>query len=731
MTQITALPRPLGRFLAALCLSALAVLALWGYQRTGPTTSDDLVYQQAVITGRLGFICTELATKSGRFHHYLHVGLTSLPYHLDSPAARKVLGLAATLAAMAALAALAARLAASPGLGLLTAALLLALFQDNWHHNILTSYPLVFDSGLLWLLAAGYALLRHGETDRRRWLVLANAAMFLAFCHFEAFLAYVPVLAGIIWLTGRGGAVRRLGTLCAACAVVPVYAAVYLGYRLAHPSQYAGNSLDLSNPWRVLETALAYSLSALPLAGFPLNLDSINRFPVATGRYVLSFGQYLGDLAANWAMLSPAWLGTGLLAGGLTYACLRHADSRLRPRPLVLVLAVYAVICPNLLIALSPKYQEPAARGLSWYVTSTFSFYALAVGLALAGLTLAGRLPSGLRRPTAAALGLAVGLAALVNASVNASVLQSKIAAATRWRVAELALHSPALAEVPDGATLIAPDLFTAVSVELVEPDYWTDYFSRRTGRSLTVLPRLPRPGPAEAPIFALRRLSEPTARATSLALARVTRQGPPAADPYARDPDAPTLFADRVEVVSDVANRPQDLLYREAAGWKLVPATLGGRRGLSETRLAGDDIALASLALVAARSLDAAGASPVVLRFGQGFSAPERAVTGDVVWGGDTAECRLDNTTGQETRLRLTAALVAFTPLRLTVAGAGTGAVFTSGDPATPLVLDLSLPPGQSRLTFRAEGAGDAAGQPAKRFGLLGAALVPIPAAP
>lgn len=726
------LSRPAGRFLAILCLSALAGLAFWGYLRTGPTTSDDLVYEQAVATGRLGFICSELATKSGRFHHYLHVGLTSLPYHLDGWPARKAVGLAATLAAMTALALLAARLAANPALGLLTAALLLALFQDNWHHNILTAYPLVFDSGLLWLLAAGYALLRHGETDKARWLVLANVAMFLAFCHFEAFVAYLPVLAGVVWLTGRGSAGKRLRTLCAAFVAVPVYLAVYLGYRLTHPSHYAGNALDLSSPWRVLETALAYSASALPLGAFGLNLDSINRFPVATSRYVLSFGQYLGDLAANWAAVSPAWIAASLLAGGLTYACLRQGDGSLRLRPLALLLAGYAVICPNLLIALTPKYQEPALRGDSWYVTSTFSFYALAVLFALAGLTLAGRLPQRLRRPLAAATGLLVGLAALVNASVNASVLQSKIAAAARWRVAELAVRSPALLAVPDGATLLAPDLFTAVAVELVEPDYWDDFFARKTGRRFHVVPRLETTLPPDsapgAPIFALRRLSAPTEPATALVLARVARLGPPPADPYARDPDAPTLFADEAMVAVDATNRLFDLLYREHDGWKLVPATVGGRRGLSETHLAGGDIVLASVALFPARTLEAAGTSPAVLRFGQGFSPPERAVTGDVVWAGRTAGLTLDNAAAAPVRVRLTATLVALAPVRLSAAGIGVETTFVSSGPATPIVLDMTLPPGRSAVTLAADGPD---GSSDKRFGLLGAALslvAPLP---
>jgi hypothetical protein len=724
---MNAAARPLARSLAGLCLAALAVLAFWDVPRTGPTTSDDLVYEQAVLEGRITAFSAELAAGSGRFHHYLHVGLTALAGRIDSLPLRKTIALAGFLGVIAALAVLAAGLARSPELGLLTATLAVGLYQDNWHHNILTAYPFVFDSGMLWLLGAGYALVRHGRSGRAGWLVAANIAMFLAFCHFEAFVAYLPVLAGLVWLTGRGTARQRLMTLPAAFAVLPVYAAVYLGYRFAHPSQYAGNALALSSPEVLLKTVWAYSRAALPLGGFAFNIEYINRFPQATGRFVLGFGQYLAELAGHLAQFPPAWPAMGLLAGGLAFSCLDRA-ALARPRVLVWALCAYAVVCPNLLIALSAKYQEPAAGGLGWYVTSTFSFYAVAVGLALGGLALAGRLPALPRRVAAAVFGLAVGLAVLVNASVNASVRASKIAAGARWRLAALAAASPALAAVPDGARLVSPDLYAAINTELPGPDYWTAYFSHRTGRTFTVTAGLDGIDPTTSPVYFLRRLSGLLDADTALVLARVTGLGPVPADPYAAAPDTPTLLADRASVVMDASNRFCDVLYRDAAGWQVRPATAGGGR-LSLTELAGSGLVPASLALLPARQLETGETSPLTLRFGQGFSAPERSVTGDVVWAGDRAELALANAGQTPVRLRLTATVVAFAPVALRIEGAMLPAetVLPCSGLTTPLSVEFDLPPGHHSLTLRALPA--TGGE--KRFGLLDAQLVPAAARP
>ena len=563
--------RPAGRFLAGLALCALAVLAFWDVPRSGPTASDDLTYERAVLEGRIGAFSAELAAGSGRFHHYLHVGLTSLAYRMDSPPLRRAVALAGFLGVIIALAALAARLSRRPELGLLVATLALGLYQDNWHHNILTAYPFVFDSGMLCLLTAAYALVRRAETGRTGWLVVANLALFLSFAHFEAFVAYVPVLAGLVWLTTPGGSRQRLRALVPAFAVLPVYAAVYLGYRLTHPSQYAGNALDLTSPAAILKTAWAYSRPALPLGGFAFNLEYVNRFPQFSKAYVLSFGQYLSELAANLSLLAPAWVALALLAGGLTAYCLDRA-ARSRLPWLAWLLCAFAVVCPNALIALSPKYQEPAASGLAWYVTTTFSFYAVAVLLALGGLALAGRLPAKPRRMLAVGLGLAVGLTALVNASVNASVRDSKIAAGARWRVAALACQSRLIAGLPEGARLIAPDLFAAVNTELVGPDYWPAYFRAHAGRGLTVASGLEQADPEKAPVYVLRRLSGLLDRDTALVLARVTGLGPAPADPYAAAPDAPTLLAGQAVVAMDAANRFYDLVFRDASGRRRRP---------------------------------------------------------------------------------------------------------------------------------------------------------------
>jgi len=719
--------QPAGRFLAGLALCALAVLAFWDVPRSGPTASDDLTYEQAVLEGRIGAFSAELAAGSGRFHHYLHVGLTSLAYRMDSPALRRSVALTVFLGVIAALAALAARLSRRPELGVLVAALAMGLYQDNWHHNILTAYPFVFDSGMLCLLVAGYTLVRRAETGRTGWLIAANLALFLSFAHFEAFVAYVPVLVGLVWLTARGGARERLRALVPAFAVLPAYAAVYLGYRLAHPSQYAGNALALSSPAAILKTAWAYSLPALPLGGFAFNLEYVNRFPQFSKAYILSFGQYLSELATNLSLLSPAWVALALLAGGLTAYCLNRA-ARARVPWLAWLLCAYAVVCPNALIALSPKYQEPAASGLAWYVTTTFSFYAVAVLLALAALALAGRLSDTPRRIVAALLGLAVGLTALVNASVNASVRDSKIAAGARWRVASLACRSRLIAGLPEGARLVAPDLFTAVNTELVGPDYWPAYFRAHAGRGLTVASGLGEADPAKTPVYLLRRLSAPLDRDTALVLARVTGLGPAPADPYAAAPDAPTLLAGQAVVAMDGANRFYDLVFRDASGWRIAPLTVGGGP-FSRTDIKGDGLSPASMARIAARSLTTGEAAPQFLRFGQGFSAPERSVTGDVAWAGDTAELALVNTTPAVVRVTLAATVAVPGPVTLAIDGAllPTGATFDCSTLVTPLSLALTLPPGRHVLTLRALPPTGVD----KRLGLIDARLVPAAAAP
>ncbi|EFL51124.1 conserved hypothetical protein [Solidesulfovibrio fructosivorans JJ]] len=717
---------PPARTLVLACLAAAFVLAFAGQLRTGATTSDDLFYEQHVISGDIGAFAAELAAGAGRFHHYLHVGLTALPYRLDSEPARKAISLTVFAAAMASCAFLAATVAGLPALGLLAMLLAVAFYQDNWHHNIVSSYPLVFDSGLLCISWAGYCLWRHGRTGRTRLVVLANILAFAAYCHFEAFLCYAPLLCAVVWLAGERydrPKRERLRTMARANIGLAVYLVTYVAYRALHPSQYEGNALDLTSPLRILETVLAYSQSALPLGAFHLDVEYVNRFPVITNGLVLDFTGYLRQLTANWPRLSPAWLGLSVVTGGLAYHLLSRGPDRVRARLLPACLVLYAAYCPNFLIGLSPKYQEPTSHGITWYVTSTFSAYAWSVGLALAALWLCGRVSGRSRKGLAAGLAVLAAAVALVNASVNASVLESKIAAASRWRMARLAVKSPDFDALPDGATLVAPDLFAPVNVEITHPGYWDAWFAHRTGKRLHVLERIDPVAPPGLPVYALRRLSGPTDAATSLLLARVTRLGPPRPDPYAPRPDQPALLADAASVISDATNRYPDILYEDAGVWRLISAMAMGRRKLSETTLTGRAIPVDSLAMVPSWRLAVGAPSDLTLRFGEGCSPPEHSISGPIVWIGDSGVLRLTNSGGQPVAARLACNLVAMTPVRVLVTGPGFTKEIDARALSTPVTLPLRLPPGKSRLEMRVLPPSPGA---AKRLGLVGAALLP-----
>ena len=110
-------------------------------------------------------------------------------------------------------------------------------------------------------------------------------------------------------------------------------------------------------------------------------------------------------------------------------------------------------------------------------------------------------------------------------------------------------------------------------------------------------------------------------------------------------------------------------------------------------------------------------------------ISAPERSVTGDVVWAGDTAELALVNNTSEVARVTLTATAAAPAPVTVAIGGAPLpqGATIDCSALVTPLSLPLTLPPGRHVLTLRALPPISAE----KRFGLINARFAPQVPAP
>jgi hypothetical protein len=360
---------------------ALAVLAANFFVVTEPVRlacSDDAVIDNALHNrpGSLGDgIFVTWGLQQGRF--YLAVPGYRLPYlgyRVGGPAFLALGRTVLALAAFGLLGALLARLLRSEAAGWLYALAAFGMLHLPAVPYPVLSYPAYAVGGISLLLACHCFL--SGLRDRRPgWLLAGGLFHVYALLCQENFLVFTLVYPGLALVgadrEGRWARVARSGPYFVLSAA---YVAVYVAFRHRHPSGYAGTQFS-PRPGEAVRSWACQTLAALP--GFELLANRQAPYPNVgpfwkPGRQVLDLLRALPLLGGMIA------LGAAAVATGLAARAARSA----RPSPRIAALCAAGAVLPNLLPALTVKYQEAAHHRYYPYVYS-FTAYGWLVGAAL------------------------------------------------------------------------------------------------------------------------------------------------------------------------------------------------------------------------------------------------------------------------------------------------------------------------------------------------------------
>lgn len=394
-------------------------------------------------------------------------------------------------------------------IALLCATLFLGLFALKWDGSLLTTYPMItWPAGIA---CAGALLAGRAWTgpDGKRWqLAAAGLLLFCALFNNEGvtvtfiMLALLSVGANAAQVDraahGRlaGLLPRRSAQLLAVfLATAAGYAALYVGWRLLHPSGYAGNALAPFDAHRILVTLVHFSTSGSALHELfaPLSMAYADKFGSgAWVRYPLD-GDWQGLAASPLALLAGAL--TALLLWRLLRSGAAPAAAAARATPLRCALAggLALALLPILPVALVGNYQDWAmgAMRVRAYSHTIFAHFGWSLVLAALLAALAGRLGRG--RTGAALLlllALAGGLLAALAYRANDAIALDMRPEAGRWAVANRAVA--ANQALFQSAVLWVPGLAQRSQYGRLTPRYWEQYVAARFGVKTEVAERIP-----------------------------------------------------------------------------------------------------------------------------------------------------------------------------------------------------------------------------------------------
>ncbi|MCC9000178.1 MAG: hypothetical protein LM522_11910, partial [Candidatus Contendobacter sp.] len=220
-------------------ITLLAILTLYPLIDTGFTNNDDM---RTELTAYFRDWNSEikLIQEGGRINRLIGwlLPLSVVPYLFDHPVYFQAFRLGAPMALLLTLGWLLHRLYRSFTLAALPAIFFLAFIQNNWEHNLLTSYPLTFNGLFTLFMLALISFTKALETKKLRYAILGSLLYFLTLSY-EGFFLY-GIVFFLLWWSYSAHSDQLVPTrfkifLLSVIGIFIGYLSIYLAWRYLYP----------------------------------------------------------------------------------------------------------------------------------------------------------------------------------------------------------------------------------------------------------------------------------------------------------------------------------------------------------------------------------------------------------------------------------------------------------------------------------------------------------------
>lgn len=489
--------------LALLVMMILRIFEIWPL---GFVTRDDmgvsLASREPVETWLLEV--KRVTRDYGRVFWYYSLSLYRAFYSTESETLRRGIVVGSVIANGLLLAACVGKLLKSIPLGLSAGILFFAFLQNSWDHGLVSAYPFVFQLSVSFVLVSLFLFDAFSQSRKKVLNYLSAFVLFAAYLNYENFLLYFLIFPAITLVRlnkFRGSTPSRsafhilVDVLTPQLIVTSIYLLCYFSWRRYFGTGHGGNTVQvtwskegLTDIFRVI-----WNFSAASLPGHyithPNYVVIFSKYAEAGVEVPRKLYQVLQQLRLEWVLTSVLTT-TGLLVLALK---LRHYPFRLKSFLCVTAIGIFAFFCPNLFLAITPRFQAWAKGGTASYTTTYYSFFGLVLILTQF-LALSGHLMS--KGKIIKTISIAVSASLIFYFSLlvsfsNYYISKSQAHSNLKWKAVTGLAETEAFAAVPEGSIIIAPSLFAPVDIAAPPATYWTDYSRLYLGRKLTFLQQL------------------------------------------------------------------------------------------------------------------------------------------------------------------------------------------------------------------------------------------------
>jgi hypothetical protein len=472
-------------------LVVMAAVTIFPLLFVGFTTFDDMNNSINFGKGTGLFETAEiLAEIQGRIGFFWFYPLLRVPYVIDGSVWYLATKYGSLLGLLAALHYMVVKVMRSTWVALLSLLLFLALVQNGWDHNALTSYPFAF-SFIATLFLVSIGLFAAAIDQKRIGLAMMAGLLYFFTLASELFVLFFPFYLVLLARGRQSGESYHKLIRSRWIYISPVlfclvaYLILYVVLRALHPSIYDGNSWNAMDVMAAGKVVGAYSLTAFPLA-------SLHFFASPAHQAFFMDSTGLQEILAD---LNSAHYIKPICVGLMFYWLMSSVRFDLIERKLFhtsVVLAFFGIFLPNLLLGFVQKHQNWVASGSYSYLYTFYSFLSAIILMALLSVLLHIKSLTWqpwIRKTLFSILALSLAIVTFAVDVRNNYITKDQKLSHRKWQLMDVVINSPAFAEVVDGSVIVAPTLTSHQRGIAATPSlYWSKYVKKKTGRNIQFL---------------------------------------------------------------------------------------------------------------------------------------------------------------------------------------------------------------------------------------------------
>jgi len=467
------------------------VITLYPLLFTHLVINDDILHQ--LNTYRIGYINNVmraiLVNNQGRLYFFSAIWAL-LPHLIQSNIYLKFIQIAALSSNLFLLALFIRCLIKSNFAAWMTILLGFGLMQNSWEHNPVTALPGFPTIPISILLLSYIVFIKYFEKKHFKYLLLSLIFYIISLLSYEIFILFLPIY-GLIGLYKTSSMRKSIKLILPYIYATFLYLGCYIVFKLITKNSYPGvtvnNHLDLI---RIFKTFWQLSITSLPTFYFfnkkyhyLLNIYSESIYPFGSLRYLVD-------------SIQVSWIIKSVLVFACSYILFVKKSYKVVRMSILLpfIFATYIFI-PNFLISLTTHYQSAVIEDTQLGMPSTYFSYLAVVLFYVVVLQFFKNYFNPLRfkhRVVFIIILLILSVSSFIVDYTNYHITLYQTKLKYKWVLVDDFIQSKEFAKVPTNTTIYAPSLWDSFGSLGIHESYWSDYFTYKSKRKITIVKKLP-----------------------------------------------------------------------------------------------------------------------------------------------------------------------------------------------------------------------------------------------